>query len=261
MFIFLACKNIGIVHNHFTILRKLRKQEDWPCIYIASIFYPTSHNASRGRLDWGIILIMNIEKIYEKYEIIPNLQEHMFRVAGVGYLVANNWKGESVDVDLVVLTCLLHDMGNIVKFDFDNLIIPIENVKYWKGVQREFQKKYGKDAHEATKQIIKELGRSDLVEIIEEEVKVYGKSIDVIKSASFPVQVLLYSDMRVMPNGVVGMSDRLDDLQQRYESDKYDLSHLFPFEEYLQEMTKIDIKTINEDMVKDYYDKFLSVTI
>ena len=203
---------------------------------------------------------MNIREVYKKYDIIDNLAEHMLRVAGVGYLVASNWK-EDVDVDLATMACLLHDMGNIVKFNLDKPTLKIKNLDHWKKIQQKYWDKYGKNTHDVTMQIIRELGREDVAQVIEEEGQVYGKSVDVIKSASFPVQVLLYSDVRVMPRGVTTMQDRIDDLLARYADPRYDLSYLFPFEEYLQEMTTIDIKAINEEMVKPHISQFLSVTI
>lgn len=204
---------------------------------------------------------MKIRDIYKKYDIIDNLAEHMLRTAGVGYFVASNWKEKGVDVNLTTAACLLHDVGNLVKFDLDNPIVEIDDPEKWRRIQKKYWDKYGKNTHDVTIQIIEELGREDVVGVIEEEGEVYGKSVEVIKGASLPTQFLLYSDVRVMPHGVTGMQDRIDDLQARYGNPKYDLSYLFPLEDYLQKMTTIDITAIDEEMVRPLFPQFLSATI
>ena len=50
-------------------------------------------------------------------------------------------------------------MGNIIKFDlnyFPEFNQPL-GLEYWKNIQNEFKEKYGKDEHEATQKILKEL--------------------------------------------------------------------------------------------------------
>jgi len=34
---------------------------------------------------------MKIQQIYDKYQIMPNLQEHMLRVAGVASIICDNY--------------------------------------------------------------------------------------------------------------------------------------------------------------------------
>ena len=85
---------------------------------------------------------MNISEIYEKYQIMPQLQNHMYRVAGVASVICNNFS-KPVDKNSVVSACLLHDMGNIIKSDL-NLFPEYLNEKglsYWKNLKKEFIKK------------------------------------------------------------------------------------------------------------------------
>jgi len=57
---------------------------------------------------------MKISEIYEKYQIMPQLQLHMFRVAGVASLITENLE-KKIDTNSVIFTALLHDLGNMAK--------------------------------------------------------------------------------------------------------------------------------------------------
>ena len=63
---------------------------------------------------------MKIKDIYSKYNIPPNLQLHMFRVAAFADILCDNHKKVDFDKEIIIKSCLLHDLGNIIKFDFDN---------------------------------------------------------------------------------------------------------------------------------------------
>ncbi len=59
---------------------------------------------------------MTIQQLYEKYEIMPNLQLHMYRVAAVAKMICDHFQ-KPINKQEVIITCLLHDIGNIIKFD------------------------------------------------------------------------------------------------------------------------------------------------
>jgi len=63
---------------------------------------------------------MQILKIYEKYKILPALQQHMFRVASVAKMIAEHMVID-VDIDCITKAALLHDMGNILKFNLSQI--------------------------------------------------------------------------------------------------------------------------------------------
>ncbi len=58
-----------------------------------------------------------VQQIYNDYNILPLLQLHQLRVAGVAKLITESIT-IPVDAQAVVLACLFHDMGNIIKADF-----------------------------------------------------------------------------------------------------------------------------------------------
>src|SRR5438045_2401455 len=110
--------------------------------------------------------LMNISEIYKKYKITPLLQQHQLRAASVGAYIADHWNiKQQIDKDGIIQTLLLHDMGNIIKFDFDDSELnPSDEKEYWKAVQKEFVEKYGHDEHIATNMIAKEIGVTAKVE-------------------------------------------------------------------------------------------------
>jgi hypothetical protein len=157
-----------------------------------------------------------ISEIYEKYKIMPNLQEHMYKVAGVASLICDNFNG-SLPKDEIISTCLLHDIGNIVKFKLDkfpNFLEP-EGLDYWSGIQNSYFKKYGYEQHEATSQIIKEIGISNIVLDLAKHVG-FSMAENNLKNNSFARKICAYSDMRVAVFGVRSLKERLDDLSERY---------------------------------------------
>jgi len=79
---------------------------------------------------------MNIIQVYAKYQIMPELARHQLRVAGVAQTIVQACQ-ERLDEDSIVTACLLHDMGNILKFDltrFPEFLQP-EGLDYWQQVQ------------------------------------------------------------------------------------------------------------------------------
>src|SRR4030043_567269 len=159
---------------------------------------------------------MRISEIYEKYKIMPQLQLHQLRVAGVALLICNNLE-KSLDKGSIMSACLLHDMGNIIKFKLD--LFP-ENLKpqginYWKSVKKEYLNKYGEGDHMATHKICKELGvSSEVLRII----KSFGFSqvLRINESKKYNFKVDVYSDMRVAPNGITSLGKRLSEAKKRY---------------------------------------------
>ncbi len=105
-----------------------------------------------------------VRDLYRDYKIMPSLAAHQFRVAGVAWAIMDATDESALPSPLrrneVISACLLHDMGNILKFDlsyFPEFLEP-EGLSYWKVVKADFRAKYGMDEHAATLQIAKEIG-------------------------------------------------------------------------------------------------------
>lgn len=158
-----------------------------------------------------------VREIYEHYEVPPWLQRHQLLVAAVGKLTADRIV-RPVNRDLVVRTCLLHDIGAIVKFDFTvtafHSMCPPEDIPHWVDVQRRMRDRYGEREYAATEKILQELGCDDVREVFSNMGLANISSL--LTNGLIEAQVAQYGDLRVGPHGVVSIRERLTDLAKRY---------------------------------------------
>jgi len=213
---------------------------------------------------WVYNSFMKIFDIYKKYSITRLLQFHQLRAAAVGKLIADNFLQKNlIDEKAVITTLLLHDMGNIIKFDLDNspklLKEESENLQYWKKIKNEFIEKYGKDEHVATAQIGKELGVSKVVEGFLSKLKSVKGAYE---SSDFNLKICFYSDLRCGPFGILSVDERFDDLLLRYRGRNHPIADLqrtqnnrkctLEIEKQLQEFVSFDLKRISDQSIENY---------
>lgn len=145
---------------------------------------------------------MKIQDVYTSYNIAPNLQRHMLLTAHISTLIIDNWMQPFEQKKELVVACLLHDLGNLIKSDLEKypefLGVPSSDIELWEKRQKEMVKKYGEDEHEATKRILKELQVSNrIISMILE--KTFANTTKTENSNNWPLKILLYSDLRVGP--------------------------------------------------------------
>lgn len=210
---------------------------------------------------------MLIREIYQKYQIMPQLSLHMRRVGGVGKIIMSGWK-ETIDQDLVLRVLLLHDVGNIVKFDLSEegqkklKSTTSVDLPYWRQVQQEFWAKYGQDAHEVTKQIVAELKQDDVNSVMEQDHMTYhSDDRRQILDQPWPAQLLQYADTRVIPSGVVTLKERIADLCRRYNQPIASFAYMYDLERGIAARTTINLETIGELDVKPLFDELLTYDI
>jgi len=142
---------------------------------------------------------------------------HQLRVAAIAEIICNNIS-VPIDKDSVVKACLMHDMGNIIKFKleyFPEFTQP-EGLEYWENIQNEYIQKYGKNEHYATVKIINELEvDSKILELVDSVGFLTAK--DNKDSNDFNRKICEYADMRVIPSGVVSLEERFNDVKKRYD--------------------------------------------
>ena len=167
--------------------------------------------------------------------------------------------GWFIDWKKVKKTALLHDLGNIVRFDFDKypqfLGPEISRIDYWKEVQAETIAKYGNDDHDATEKMLQELNVSkDIANVILE--KSFGNSVQVAKGDNWYAKILSYCDNRVMPKGVVTLEERILDTKERAPkyANRPDFEELCDssreVEKQIQENLNNPVDQINKNSVK-----------
>lgn len=159
-------------------------------------------------------------EIYAAYRIMPSLQLHQLRVAAAAKLICDGFT-KPINTRDVILACLFHDMGNIVKFKleaFPDALQP-EGLEYWQKQKEEVIQKYGSEQHHVSETIAQELGLPDTV------IHMIGNSgvsrlPEIFASDSDELKMLQYADLRVAPAGVVSLTERFEDFARRYSGDK-----------------------------------------
>jgi len=165
-------------------------------------------------------MALSIGEIYKKYKIMPNLQEHMLRVAAVASLICNNFD-EPLDKEEIITACLLHDMGNIIKFNleaFPEFLEP-EGLNYWQKVKNEYIEKYGPNENHATIEIMRELGVSGQIIKLVDQIN-FSLLCSHRDSHDMSIKIIHYSDGRVDPYGIVSFDERMDEAKKRYKNHK-----------------------------------------
>ncbi len=166
---------------------------------------------------------MKVSEIYKQYKIPPFLQLHQMRVAAVGKQIVDNFRG-TLDARSVVLSCLFHDMGNIIKVDFTQFpeTLEPEGVPYWQHVQEDFIRRFGPDEHHATIAIAHELHLPLQVVKYIDGVG-FSKLEHTRATPSYEQKIVEYADLRVAPFGVKRMRDRLEEARIRYAARRSDM--------------------------------------
>jgi hypothetical protein len=217
--------------------------------------------------DFAIIYQMTIIEVYQKFKNPPNLQEHMLRVTKVGLFIYNHWTGSSIDKDLLLKVLLLHDIGNIVKFDMVKyphfLGKEEQRIAYWIGVQKEIIDKYGSDDNEVTGKMLNELGVDQIILKTVLDMS-YLNALNIAKSDNWILKILLYSDLRVSPSGVIPLRNRLDDVFSRLEKyknrkDLYDAALMI--ENQIQDNIDISVSKITDESITADDNQLLEIEI
>lgn len=212
---------------------------------------------------------MTILEIYEKYNIMPNLQLHQLRVAAVAEQICEA-STTPVDKESIVLACLLHDMGNIVKFDLDYFpqLLEPEGKEYWGKIQVEFIKKYGIDDHDANLKIAQEIGVSSVI-VAHIDAIGFGFWDRTHKDGSLEDKICAYADTRVSPFKVVSLEERFEEGEKRYNGKNSaldDKRHVFydamrEIEKQIFAHTNIKPEDITDESIKHRIEKLRNTNI
>jgi 5'-deoxynucleotidase YfbR-like HD superfamily hydrolase len=205
---------------------------------------------------------MKIQEIYTHYQIMPSLQQHMLRVASVAYIVCESFQ-EKVDKDNIITACLLHDMGNILKFNMDLFpdFFQPEGKEFWQKVKKEYENKYGSDEHIATMKIVEELQLGNrILELVDSfQFSLADKNA---KVEDYGRKICVYADMRVEPRGIVSMEHRFEEGRKRFYLNKPGMfdkeffnkmtASLEQIEEELFTHMEIEPSDISDESAKNY---------
>lgn len=161
---------------------------------------------------------MTISDIYAQYPVTPNLARHMLRVGAVTHLIIGHWTGPLLQEETMMKIALLHDMGNILKFDFEGnprlLEEEQDNVEKWKDLRTEWASRFANE-DEMTYAIAAECGLSG------EELGMmkdlgYGFMETIAQEKGYERKIVKYADMRAAPFGILPLSERIAEGHERY---------------------------------------------
>lgn len=200
--------------------------------------------------------MMKIIDIYKKYSIPPQLQLHQLRVASVAKLICDNLT-IPVETYEVVSADLLHDMGNIIKFDlnlFPEYLEP-EGLDYWQGVKDFFIKKYSTDEHVATEKIAEEISDNRRTHDILKHIGA-SRLNAVNASTDISYKIANYADDRVSVDGIVPFEELVKERKSRNSkiTDEYFaqlINKIRINEKNIQKVCKIHLHDITDDTISD----------
>jgi hypothetical protein len=166
-------------------------------------------------------IALTTAEIYAKYQLPEILQKHLYRVTSLMAVVLDHWCGPELNQPLLIQTMLLHDLGNLVKFDLSDEapfhLMSARERSFYQELQAQWHLKYGKDADSATCQLIRELGLKNAEAIIQ---LIQGHQADKLAETAagedWPQKLVDYTDFRVGPQGLVSLTQRFSDLTARY---------------------------------------------
>lgn len=214
-------------------------------------------------------IIKSIKEIYQQFHIPPWLALHMRRVAAVGEIICNHWQGQPLDKDDIVAVLLVHDLGNIAKMDFDTpdaLQLMAGNTKgavYWKATKEKMIRRYGSNDHEATLNMVQEIGVSGRLLFLLKNQKFLNNEFT-MNSSDGELKICSYADQRIGPFGVLSLKERFKDFAQRYRHDKrYPpeaiqkiVACAFEIEKQILANMKLRAEEINDETIKQYVEQY-----
>lgn len=216
---------------------------------------------------------MTIADIYATYNVMPILQDHMIRVAYVARTISEHTT-EPTNTEEIMHACLLHDLGNIAKFNLEVVpeAIEPEGLEYWQKIQNDFIEKYGADEVEATHTICQEIGVPDTIMRL---VNAFGTRnvITLTQNQDLEKMIVNYADHRVSPYGIDTLRNRINDQNERIRASltpeqaenkiakrKESNEAKFELERLIFEKTDIKPEDITDVAVNEIMDEYLDAS-
>lgn len=208
---------------------------------------------------------MTIKQIYSQFQIPQNLRLHMLRVASLAKLIVDNWQGETLNQQDVVICAALHDIAKPITFDPDQQKQFIKSEQELSQVINliiNMKEKYGLEEHPAAVKIFQEVGcNKNTIRLIENLEWIYLPRL--LKENDLESLILTYVDMRVGPKGILSLEERLKELAERAGFEGMEeVIRLSPqLEKTLQEKTEVNLNSISDEQIDANFQKILNSKI
>lgn len=218
---------------------------------------------------------MTAREVYEKYKILPNLQQHLLRVTSLADFVQSKWQGPGLNKKTLLKSTLLHDLGSIVKFNLDNPEFygsEAKNIEYWREVKKETVERYGTtNEHQATESMCREIGVEDEVLYVISNCG-FSNYEEIVTSNNWELKVCTHCDHRTSPDGIISLKERLEEVINRYTKEGLQTSHTsekadflvslaLEVEKQIKQRVNYDLDKIDVGRIEINKEKFLDYEI
>lgn len=145
----------------------------------------------------------------------------MLQVASVAALICDSIDA-AIDRDEIISACLLHDLGNIMKYNLENSPDKVEplGLDHWVRVQKEFKAKYA-DEHAASHEIAREIGVNRITLDLVDKMGKSEYQVELAGQDNLNQKICSYADMRGGMGGIVSIEERIADLKRRHANKKF----------------------------------------
>ncbi len=198
----------------------------------------------------------------------------MLWVAQVGVETIENWTGPNINQENITSVLLLHDIGNMIKFELHSneakKIYSHSELEKLLPIQKKMIALYGNNADIANISILKEIGVSeDIIQLLTNHSFDYLPTL--LDSENWNEKIVFYADLRVAPWGIVPLKKRVENLRERYShrnqrwNDKSTFSNWLNWsnklEKQLNQQTNIDLEHLSLNDVERKISKLLTFNI
>ncbi|OGD61940.1 hypothetical protein A2160_01050 [Candidatus Beckwithbacteria bacterium RBG_13_42_9] len=206
---------------------------------------------------------MKVSQVYQIYQTPKNLQGHQARTAALASIILESWTGVNLDKAAIVKACAVHDLAKPITFNLAKQaqfgMSEIE-IKKLRQLQNELKAKYGNSEHQATIGICKEVGCSQSVVRLVDNLE-WSYLPRLLKANDFESLIPIYCDMRIGPKGILLLRERLDDLKKRANSDDFEdnVKNGQALEELIKKNVEINLDLITEAQIEKRLKDLLDV--
>jgi hypothetical protein len=208
---------------------------------------------------------VTIQEIYEKYSTPANLREHMLRVASLSKIILENWTGELPNSKAVIIACALHDIAKPVNFDIEKQIefgVSPTDIYSLENLQHFIKKTYGTNEHAASIGMAGDVGADKETLGILRNIE-WSLIPDITRRDHFGALISIYCDMRIGPFGILSITERLKNLEERRESEDWEIYFKLgeELEQKIKENTSIDLQSLTDRDLSNGFDEILALEV
>jgi len=186
----------------------------------------------------------------------------MLRTAALANIIIRKWVGVNVDKDSIIKTCAIHDIAKPMNFDLVKQAqfgMSEKDIGKLKQLQKKLKTKYGDDEHRASALIAKDLGcNSNVIKFVNNLEWEYLPRL--FKANDLDSLISIYCDMRIGPEGILTLQERLEELKKRTGRTNYQENGA-RLETLITENVTLDLNQISNEQLNQKFENLLNLEI